>query len=213
MNRQHNGQKKKYKQRSTKHTYKYKDRVTGTPLQTGGELRCSGRVRSSCSASGTRRINLVTNPVISREWGKDQEVFTSGTYPWSFVIQIFHSGQPSDGGDRKIFDKRFSLRRFNCDKLSNRKPSPSDDKTLHWLWTVGLKPLALRYSFVTQPRKSKFGIYVDMDILTPFSISLHYPASLQGVLGYFRASTNLYIYGYERHLLWTHNMITTHIQH
>ena len=66
-NRQHNGQKKKYKQRSTKHTYKYKDRVTGTPLQTGGELRCSGRVRSSCSASGTRRINLVTNPVISRE--------------------------------------------------------------------------------------------------------------------------------------------------
>jgi len=34
-------------------------------------------------------------------------VFTSGTYPWSFVTQIFHSGQPSDGGDRNIFDKRF----------------------------------------------------------------------------------------------------------
>ena len=28
--------------------------------------------------------------------------------------------------------------------------------------TVGLKPLALRYSFVTQPRKSKFGMYVDI---------------------------------------------------
>jgi hypothetical protein len=37
--RQHNGQKKKYKQRSTKHTYKTKDRVTRTPLKTGGELR------------------------------------------------------------------------------------------------------------------------------------------------------------------------------
>jgi hypothetical protein len=31
-NRQHNGQKKKYKQRSTKHAYNTKDRVTQTPL-------------------------------------------------------------------------------------------------------------------------------------------------------------------------------------
>jgi hypothetical protein len=30
----------KDKQRSTKHTYKTKDRVTRTPLKTGGELRC-----------------------------------------------------------------------------------------------------------------------------------------------------------------------------
>ena len=45
----HNGQKKKDKR--TKHTHKTKDRVTRTPLKTGGELRC------------TRRVNLVTNPV------------------------------------------------------------------------------------------------------------------------------------------------------
>ena len=57
----------KDKQRSTKHTYKTKDRVTRTPLKTGGELRCSGRVSSSCSTSGTRRVNLATNPVISHE--------------------------------------------------------------------------------------------------------------------------------------------------
>ena len=85
-NRQHNGQKipkgnqnpyieeqttqwpieqvQKDKQRSTKHTYKTKDRVTLTPLKTGGELRCSGSVSSSCSTSGTRRVNLVTHPVI-----------------------------------------------------------------------------------------------------------------------------------------------------
>jgi hypothetical protein len=55
----------KDKQRSTKHTYKTKDRVTRTPLKTGGELMCSGTVCSSCSTSGTRRVNLVTNPVIS----------------------------------------------------------------------------------------------------------------------------------------------------
>jgi len=33
----------KDKQRSTKHTNKTKDRVTGTPLKIGGELRRSGR--------------------------------------------------------------------------------------------------------------------------------------------------------------------------
>ena len=59
----------KDKQRYTKHTHKIKDRVTRTPLKTGGELRCSGRVSSSCSTSGTRCVNLKnTNPVISHEW-------------------------------------------------------------------------------------------------------------------------------------------------
>jgi hypothetical protein len=57
---------------------------------------CSGKVSSSCSTSGARRVNLVTNPVISHEWGTDREVFrTSGTYPWSFVTQIFHIGKTS----------------------------------------------------------------------------------------------------------------------
>jgi len=63
----------KDKQRSIKHTYKTKDRVTRTPLKTEGELRCSGRVSSSCSTSDTFRVNLVTNPVISHERGKDQK--------------------------------------------------------------------------------------------------------------------------------------------
>ena len=41
----------KDKQRSTKHTYKTKDRVTRTPVKTGGELRCSERVGSSSCTS------------------------------------------------------------------------------------------------------------------------------------------------------------------
>jgi hypothetical protein len=57
------------------------------------------------STSDTRRVNLVTNPVISHEREKDREVFaTSGTYPWSFVTQIFHNGQPSHSGDRKSIE-------------------------------------------------------------------------------------------------------------
>ena len=42
----------KDKQRSKKHSYKARDRVTRSPLKTGGELRCSGRVSISCSTSG-----------------------------------------------------------------------------------------------------------------------------------------------------------------
>jgi hypothetical protein len=88
-----------------KNTRKTKDRVTRTPLKIRGELRCSGRVNSSYSTSDTCRVNLVTNPVTSRERGMDRKVFTtSGTYPWSFVTQIFHNGQPSHGGNRKIVE-------------------------------------------------------------------------------------------------------------
>ena len=59
----------------------------------------SGKNNSSYSTSGTRRVTLVTNSVTSHERGKDREMFTtSGTYPWSFVTQIFHSG------DRKAFE-------------------------------------------------------------------------------------------------------------
>jgi hypothetical protein len=46
-------------------THKTKDRVARTPIKTGVELRCSGRVGSYCSTSGTRRVTLVTKPVIS----------------------------------------------------------------------------------------------------------------------------------------------------
>ena len=54
--KQHNGQKKKDKQRYTKHTLKTKDRVTRTPLKTEGELMCSGRVGRSYTTSGIRRV-------------------------------------------------------------------------------------------------------------------------------------------------------------
>jgi hypothetical protein len=46
-------------------TQKTKD--TRTPLKTGDELWCSGRVGSSCSTSGTCLVAPVTNPVISNE--------------------------------------------------------------------------------------------------------------------------------------------------
>ena len=72
-----NKENKKYKQRSTKHIHKTKDRVKQTSQKTGGELRSSGRESSSFSTSGTRRVNLVTNRVIICERGKDRGVFTT----------------------------------------------------------------------------------------------------------------------------------------
>ena len=92
--RQHNGQKKDKRTNNNLQstTHKTKDRETQTPLKTGSELMCSGRVSSYCSTSGTRRVTLFTNPMISHERGKDCKVFTtSGTSPWSFVTQMFRS--------------------------------------------------------------------------------------------------------------------------
>ena len=34
---------------------------------------------------------------------------TSGTHPWLFVTQIFHSGHPSHGGDSKISELMTSI--------------------------------------------------------------------------------------------------------
>ena len=58
------------------------------PTKTGGFLRCPLFVRESspCSTSDTRRVTLVTNPVISHGQGKDREVLTTtGTYTWSHI--------------------------------------------------------------------------------------------------------------------------------
>ena len=70
----------KDKQRSIKHTYKTKDRVTRTPLKTRDELRCSGRVGSSCSTSNTRRVNLVTSP----EQNVNKRYCCTDTWPSEF---------------------------------------------------------------------------------------------------------------------------------
>ena len=58
-NRQHNGQKKKYKRTDNDlQNIHIKDRVTRTPLNSGGELMCSGRVSSSCSLTNLCVIAL-----------------------------------------------------------------------------------------------------------------------------------------------------------
>ena len=69
-NRQHNDQKKKDKRTNSdllNITQQTKDQATRMPLKTSGELRCSEKINSSCSACGTRRVTLVTNPVINHE--------------------------------------------------------------------------------------------------------------------------------------------------
>ena len=55
--------------------------TTRTPLKMGREVMCCGRVSSSYSTRGTRRVTLVTIPVINHEWGKRRIVMTThGTH-------------------------------------------------------------------------------------------------------------------------------------
>jgi hypothetical protein len=80
---------------------KGKDKMTNTDLQNTTQKTNANPSRNrawtqvrrygkrSCYASGTRRVTLVANPVISYEWGKDREVIkTNVTCPRSFVTII-----------------------------------------------------------------------------------------------------------------------------
>ena len=79
------------KQRSIKCTHKTKDRVTRTSLKIRGELRCSGRVSSSCSTIGTCPVNLVTNPVIKSWMRKGQR---SVYNKWNISVVICDTDNP-----------------------------------------------------------------------------------------------------------------------
>jgi hypothetical protein len=79
------------KQRSTKHTYKTKDRVSRTPLKNRAWTQVLRKGSSSCSTSDTRRVNLVTNPVIRHEWGKNREHFFSIDNNLIWNLTLIHS--------------------------------------------------------------------------------------------------------------------------
>ena len=61
----------KDKQRSTKHTYKTKDRVTRTSLKTGGELRCSGRVSDMSKKVPRRYAKKSTKTICTKKYQGD----------------------------------------------------------------------------------------------------------------------------------------------
>ena len=73
---------KKHKQRSTKRTHKTKDRVTRTPLKLGWTyVRRKGS--SSCSTSGTSRVNIV----IQTRWLVTNEERTGPSISCTYEIQ------------------------------------------------------------------------------------------------------------------------------
>ena len=94
-----------------------------------GELRCSGRVSSSCSTSSTLCVTVVTNPVINHEWGQDDRIVitTNWTYPWSFVTQTDNTNQNKkdkrtnhelQNTTQKMKDSTFN---FICIAIINKK--------------------------------------------------------------------------------------------
>jgi len=78
----------------------------------------SGRVSSSWSTSGSHRVNLVTNPVISHEWEKDREVFTtSGTYQRGIQDRSRKYIQDRNRNSRK--GRQYNGHKKNHNKTSN----------------------------------------------------------------------------------------------
>ena len=82
--RQHNGQKDNLW--STKHCIEnYRSSNTNTTKNRGWTQAFWGWVSSSCSTSGIHHVTLVTNPVISHEWGTN--IFKHSIAVWN-VYQI-----------------------------------------------------------------------------------------------------------------------------
>ena len=65
--RQYNSQMKRTNNDLQNIIQKTKYRATHTPLKPGGEIKCFRRIISSCFICSTRRVTLVSNPVISHE--------------------------------------------------------------------------------------------------------------------------------------------------
>ena len=68
----------------------HKDRATRTSIKTGGELRCSGRIGSSCSTSSTYRATQGTNHPSLFEKGRGKPMFLP---PLTYVGKNFKNAE------------------------------------------------------------------------------------------------------------------------
>jgi hypothetical protein len=69
-------------------THKTKDRLTRTPLKTGGEQMCSSRIRSSCSISDTRRVTVKRHDIdmeIAHSFGMGSCLFVICVYVYVHI--------------------------------------------------------------------------------------------------------------------------------
>jgi hypothetical protein len=82
---------KHYNKQRSNNTQKTKDRPKRTPLKTGGELKCSGRVNSSCSTSETRHVYLVKKPANMK---KEKSSLTSNHWTQKIHLQehVYETG-------------------------------------------------------------------------------------------------------------------------
>ena len=89
-------------------------------------------VSSSCSTSGTRRVNLVANPVISHEWGKDQEVFTTNVnYGTKFNVYITMMIHATSNCTTFMIIDLFPQMYPHCHILDHKDPGLIDHGGLH----------------------------------------------------------------------------------
>jgi hypothetical protein len=113
----------KEKQRLTKHTHKTKYQVTLTSLKTGGELRCCGRVSSSCSTSESSLCHLLT----LRAWCSlasmtFRYMYTSMTFRYMYTSMTFRYMYTSMTFRYMYTTKEvFLLRSLNCVRFVHKE--------------------------------------------------------------------------------------------
>ena len=80
-------------------TQKNKDRATRTPLNTGGELRCSRRISCSCSIGSTHRVvEMKTTTTVPQELRKSTIHTNNVLIPAVFYYFVFYlTGFQHDG--------------------------------------------------------------------------------------------------------------------
>jgi hypothetical protein len=99
------------------------------------EFMWSSMIRNSCSTTGTKRVNLVTNPVISHKREKER----IWKYTWSSAIHIFCSDNQVIVAVVELLKRRLQLNQYEL--LVHESPYSSNHLSRKSLW----KSQALEY--------------------------------------------------------------------
>jgi hypothetical protein len=99
------------------------------------EFMWSSMISNSCSTSGTKRVNLVTNPVISHKREKER----IWKYTWSSAIHIFCSDNQVIVAVVELLKRRLQLNQYEL--LVHESPYSSNHLSRKSLW----KSQALEY--------------------------------------------------------------------
>jgi hypothetical protein len=112
---------------------------------------------------------------------------TSGTYPWSFVTQIFHNGQPNHGGDRQTFGLFFfDIRILIAPLISSNSSFVCHEKHLYDVWLIRIKEQSKGRGAQSLPIRIKITIEIQFLINQVFEIKKKAKEEFEDIKGAIR---------------------------